>query len=111
MTQVYHRLSVTLLYETQTTPGTLKAPLYAHQVPWVGFPLYKLLDVVKPLPSATYVEFQTFKNTAVSREQTTQPYYPWPYLEVCDQSKASSTSSWRRRLLESQVIQWYQSHR
>mmetsp|Transcript_15714 Transcript_15714/g.30160 ORF Transcript_15714/g.30160 Transcript_15714/m.30160 type:complete len:579 (+) Transcript_15714:176-1912(+) len=67
----------------------LEERLYRHRcveawsitVPWVGFPLYKLLDVVKPLPSATYVEFQTFKNTAVSREQTTQPYYPWPYLE------------------------------
>jgi DMSO/TMAO reductase YedYZ molybdopterin-dependent catalytic subunit len=51
-------------------------------VPWVGFPLYKLLDTVRPLAGAKYVEFQTFFNTSVSEPQRLFSHtYPYPYIE------------------------------
>jgi hypothetical protein len=64
------------------------------QVPWVGFPLYKLLDKVKPLASARYVEFQTFYDESVSDNQRLYANsYPYPYIEV---SSPSHGPSWLR---------------
>jgi sulfoxide reductase catalytic subunit YedY len=48
-------------------------------VPWMGFPLAKLLSEVEPMGSARYVRFQT----AFDPDQmpgTDQPF-PWPYVE------------------------------
>ncbi|HSF91149.1 MAG TPA: protein-methionine-sulfoxide reductase catalytic subunit MsrP [Paracoccaceae bacterium] len=49
-------------------------------VPWIGFPLRKLLDHAKPLSSAKYVRFETFMNPKVASEQRAH-WYPWPYVE------------------------------
>ncbi|KAK3270999.1 hypothetical protein CYMTET_20633 [Cymbomonas tetramitiformis] len=51
-------------------------------VPWAGFPLAKLLDVVRPTPAARYVVFQTQANSEVSPGMARGPYYPWPYTEA-----------------------------
>ncbi len=49
-------------------------------IPWVGFPLKKLLDVVEPTGSAKYVAFQTFYD----REQMQSSFaagIDFPYVE------------------------------
>lgn len=49
-------------------------------IPWVGFPLWKLLKEVEPASAAKYVRFET-----VYRPQEMPgleiPLYPWPYQE------------------------------
>lgn len=44
-------------------------------VPWLGFPLYALLALVKPLSSARYVKFTSF------RAPSSPSGFPWPYVE------------------------------
>ena len=49
-------------------------------IPWMGFPLASLLNVVEPLSKAKYVRFETIYD----REQMPgqgSPFYPWPYQE------------------------------
>ena len=81
------------------SPGTLaiddlirKMPLeerlYRHRcveawsmaVPWTGFPMRALLDLVQPKPEARYVVMKTFMDRAVAPGQK-QFWYPWPYTE------------------------------
>lgn len=54
---------------------------WAMTVPWTGFPLSKLVELAKPLSSAKYVRFETFKNPKVAKEQRST-WYPWPYTEA-----------------------------
>jgi sulfoxide reductase catalytic subunit YedY len=54
---------------------------WAMTVPWTGFPLKDLLDMVKPTSSAKFVRFVTFMNPEQAPGQATQPWYPWPYFE------------------------------
>ncbi len=76
-----------------TTPSFAENRVYRHRcvetwaitVPWIGFPLRKLLSMVQPLPNATFVRFESdagayFPNVA------SLPYglfsnAPWPYVE------------------------------
>jgi sulfoxide reductase catalytic subunit YedY len=49
-------------------------------VPWIGFPLHKLLDEVQPTSEATYVEFTTLydlKNMPLQGSNLLN----WPYVE------------------------------
>lgn len=49
-------------------------------IPWMGFPLSKLLNVVEPTGDAKYVRFETvFKPDEMPGLK--QPGYPWPYQE------------------------------
>jgi sulfoxide reductase catalytic subunit YedY len=49
-------------------------------IPWVGFPLSKLLKEVEPAANAKYVRFETlFKPDEMPGEK--DPLYPWPYQE------------------------------
>ncbi len=49
-------------------------------IPWMGFPLSKLLALVGPTSDARYVRFET---TYQPEEMPglKQPWYPWPYQE------------------------------
>jgi sulfoxide reductase catalytic subunit YedY len=66
----------------------LEERLYRHRcveawsmaVPWSGFPMKALVDMAKPLSSATYVVMTTFVNPKVAPGQRA-PFYPWPYTE------------------------------
>ena len=66
----------------------LEERLYRHRcveawsivVPWIGFPLAKLLDLVKPTAAAKYIRFTTFKNATVSPVQASDDW-DWPYVE------------------------------
>ena len=56
-------------------------------VPWTGFPLAKLLDVVEPLGSAKYVRFVTFENPQWG-PGFAETGYPWPYYEGLTMAEA-----------------------
>jgi methionine sulfoxide reductase catalytic subunit len=49
-------------------------------IPWMGFPLSKLLNAVEPTSDAKYVRFETvFKPDELPGQKS--PLYPWPYQE------------------------------
>ena len=49
-------------------------------IPWLGFPLQKLLNEVQPTDQAKYVRFVTLLDPAQFPGQN-KPSYPWPYVE------------------------------
>lgn len=54
---------------------------WAIAVPWVGFPLRKLVAKARPLSAARYVRFVSFLRPEEAIGQRTQSWYPWPYYE------------------------------
>jgi sulfoxide reductase catalytic subunit YedY len=66
----------------------LEERLYRHRcveawsmaIPWSGFAFARLVELARPLSSATYVQMETFLNTKVASGQR-QSWYPWPYTE------------------------------
>jgi sulfoxide reductase catalytic subunit YedY len=48
-------------------------------IPWLGFPLWKLLNDVEPDSRARYVRFETLYDPDQMPGQRT--WYPWPYVE------------------------------
>lgn len=49
-------------------------------IPWQGFPLAKLLEMVEPTSNAAYVRFETVYRPDEMPGQRS-PFYPWPYQE------------------------------
>ena len=49
-------------------------------IPWLGFPLGKLLQAVQPLERARYVRFETIFDPQNMPGQKSK-FYPWPYQE------------------------------
>jgi sulfoxide reductase catalytic subunit YedY len=49
-------------------------------VPWTGFPIKALLDMVQPQGSAKYVRMETFNDPKIAPGQRA-PWYSWPYVE------------------------------
>jgi sulfoxide reductase catalytic subunit YedY len=49
-------------------------------IPWIGFPLNKLLEKVEPTPQARYVAFQTLLDPQRMPNQSTG-ILDWPYVE------------------------------
>ena len=49
-------------------------------IPWIGFPLKKLLDIVEPTSDAKYLRFETIYDPEQMPGQK-NPSYPWPYIE------------------------------
>lgn len=50
-------------------------------IPWMGFPLAKLLKAVEPTGSAKYVAFKTITDAKDMPGQQITGLYPWPYTE------------------------------
>jgi methionine sulfoxide reductase catalytic subunit len=50
-------------------------------IPWVGFPLHKLLAEVEPKAEAKYVRFETLMDTEQMPGIKKSPWYQWPYIE------------------------------
>jgi sulfoxide reductase catalytic subunit YedY len=50
-------------------------------VPWVGFPLVKLLNLVKPLSSAKFVKFTSIMQPENMPFQRNKIMLDWPYIE------------------------------
>jgi sulfoxide reductase catalytic subunit YedY len=53
---------------------------WSMAVPWSGFPLRALVDLARPLGSASYLRMETFLDPEVASGQK-QFWYPWPYVE------------------------------
>ncbi len=53
---------------------------WSMAVPWSGFPMKALLELVRPLSSAKYVKMLSFENQEVAPGQKAS-WYPWPYVE------------------------------
>lgn len=49
-------------------------------IPWLGFPIRKLLDQVEPLSSARYVRFETLLDEEAMPGQKSG-WFRWPYVE------------------------------
>ncbi|MCC6957087.1 MAG: protein-methionine-sulfoxide reductase catalytic subunit MsrP, partial [Anaerolineales bacterium] len=49
-------------------------------IPWVGFPLSQLLELVEPKSEAKYVRFETLLDPKQMPGQKS-PLFPWPYQE------------------------------
>ncbi len=49
-------------------------------IPWIGFPLSKLLEIVEPTSDAKYVRFETLLDPDQMRGQRNASF-PWPYVE------------------------------
>jgi len=75
----------------------LEERIYRHRcveawsmvVPWIGFPLNKLIALAKPLSGVKYVRFETFNDPMVARGQR-QVWYPWPYVEGLTMDEAAN---------------------
>ncbi len=76
----------------------LEERLYRHRcveawsmaIPWTGFPMKALVDLVQPLSSARYVRMNSFFNPEVAPNQWDQPDYPWPYTEGLTLAEATN---------------------
>ena len=49
-------------------------------IPWIGFPLHKLLAEVEPTSQAKFVRFQAVQRPSEMPGQQDN-YFPWPYVE------------------------------
>ncbi len=49
-------------------------------IPWIGFPLARLLEAVEPTSSARYVRFETVYRPEEMPGQRS-PFFEWPYVE------------------------------
>ncbi len=54
---------------------------WAMVVPWTGFPLSRLLDLVVAKPEAKFVRFVTASKPDQMPGIPSNPEYPWPYFE------------------------------
>lgn len=57
-------------------------------VPWSGFPLRALVELARPLGSATYLRMETFLDPEVASGQRAV-WYPWPYVEGLTMAEAT----------------------
>jgi sulfoxide reductase catalytic subunit YedY len=75
----------------------LEERIYRHRcveawsmvVPWIGFPLHRLVALAEPLSGARYLRFETFLDPEVARGQR-QHWYPWPYVEGLTMDEAAN---------------------
>ncbi|MBU1174048.1 MAG: protein-methionine-sulfoxide reductase catalytic subunit MsrP [Alphaproteobacteria bacterium] len=66
---------------------------WAITVPWIGFPVRKLIDLARPLSSAKYLRMETFGNPDFASGIRNQDWYPWPYVEGMTMAEASNDLS------------------
>jgi len=54
---------------------------WAMIVPWTGFPLSKVIEMVAPKAEAKFIRFETFHRPEQAPGVARVPEYPWPYFE------------------------------
>ncbi|MFQ5865848.1 MAG: protein-methionine-sulfoxide reductase catalytic subunit MsrP [bacterium] len=59
-------------------------------VPWVGFPLKKLIDEVQPTSKAKFIRMVSFFRPKQAEGQQSHSGYPWPYFEGLTMAEASN---------------------
>ncbi|RMF37283.1 MAG: protein-methionine-sulfoxide reductase catalytic subunit MsrP [Alphaproteobacteria bacterium] len=77
-----------LAFEDLLKAMPLEERIYRHRcveawsmvVPWIGFPLARLVEFAQPLSGARFVRFETFHDPEIAPGQR-QHWYPWPYVE------------------------------
>ncbi len=87
----------TIAYEDLLKQVQLEERIYRHRcveawsivVPWIGFPMRRLLDITEPLGSAKYVAFTTVEEPKVM-PGLDNPIYPWPYVEAVTIQEAAN---------------------
>ncbi len=62
-------------------------------VPWIGFPVRKLVELAEPQGSAKFLKMQTFGDPALANGINSQPWYPWPYTEGVTMAEANNDLS------------------
>jgi methionine sulfoxide reductase catalytic subunit len=62
---------------------------WSMAVPWSGFALKALVDLARPLGSATYLRMETFLDPEMASGQK-QFWYPWPYIEGLTMAEATN---------------------
>lgn len=75
----------------------LEERLYRHRcveawsmtVPWVGFPVRKLVELADVQGSAKYLRMETFGDPDLANGIQQQPWYPWPYVEAISMAEAN----------------------
>lgn len=90
----------TLNLNELTTAFELEERLYRFRcveawsmvIPWIGFPLSKLIDAVEPKPEAQYVKFTTATDKAMPGIKDLSNY-PWPYTEGLTLAEAKNPLS------------------
>ncbi len=50
-------------------------------IPWKGFPLKLLINLIEPLSTARYIKFKTFLQPNIALGQKQRFWEPWPYSE------------------------------
>lgn len=63
---------------------------WAMVVPWIGFPLRKLVALAAPQASAKYVRMETFGDPDMAVGIRNQSWYPWPYTEGVTMAEAQN---------------------
>lgn len=54
---------------------------WAMAVPWTGFPMKALIDLVEPTAKAKFVRMVSFNRPNEAPGMAEQSWYPWPYFE------------------------------
>jgi methionine sulfoxide reductase catalytic subunit len=62
---------------------------WSMAVPWSGFALKALVDLARPLGSATHLRMETFLDPEMASGQK-QFWYPWPYIEGLTMAEATN---------------------
>ena len=62
---------------------------WAMCVPWTGFPLAKLIEMVEPTAEAKFVKFETFDRPTEAPTMADKSF-PWPYTEGLTMSEATN---------------------
>jgi methionine sulfoxide reductase catalytic subunit len=86
-----------IAYEDLLKQVSLEERIYRHRcveawsivVPWIGFPMRRLLDIAEPLGSAKYVAFTTVEEPR-AMPGLDNPIYPWPYVEAVTIQEAAN---------------------
>jgi methionine sulfoxide reductase catalytic subunit len=59
-------------------------------VPWVGFPMKALMDLVQPTADAKFVRFVTANRPEQMPGMREAAWYPWPYFEALTMAEAAN---------------------
>jgi len=77
---------------------TLEERVYRHRcveawsmvVPWIGFPVAKLVALAQPKNEAKFLRMETFGDPTMASGIQSQPWYPWPYAEGITMAEATN---------------------
>lgn len=62
---------------------------WSMAVPWIGFPLRRLVERARPLGKARFLKMETFNDPSVASGQRAV-WYPWPYREGLTVAEATN---------------------